>query len=256
MKLVPAAVTVCPALVMASYKFRLFMPFAKLPTLFLMVLPMLYVPMAWVLNSFAWQLLASEVFFMFFIIFNSFSQLVWTLEVVVYKFHEPMSRPFLNRTLKKMGAMSVFMIIMTYTFFVVWIGTRFKWFQEMFNVLPDDIQSQIWDRLADTLHEPPIVAILQVVVAVIFKLWLSKVAAYDFIVKNLTAEYAFDHSVKQMKFLLDDFKTAYKDKEMKSRLARMEQVTLLADEQAETLESLAALAVQSELTAFQRPGKL
>lgn len=257
MSLIPAALVMCPALIMSSFKTRLLLPLAKLPAIFLLVLPLIYCPLTWSTVSVAWQIIP-EFFFLLFLVFQFFGMMVWTIEVIVFNFSEPMSRAHVNRVLKKMGGMSMVVTIGAIVFLLIWVSTKFGLIVTTAQDWEIDLSGIVWEALADLRREPPIFMVMQLSNGIIFKLWLSKVASFDFIVQNLTSEFEYAEAIKKMSAKMKRVRPEdYKDPEMAERLTRVNHIIQLDKEQKDALVALCELEAQSELMSFQgTPGTL
>jgi len=172
--------------------------------------------------------------------------MVWTLEVVIFNFSEPMSRAHANRVLKKMGGMSMLVTFGALVFLAVWIATKLDLLVNAAAEVDVDLSEIVWEQLNALAHEPPLLLVAQIGVGIIFKLWLSKVASQDFIISNMTAEYEYGEAVKKMKKQMERMQPRdFEDPEKSQKLQHVKHIIELDKEQQNALEALCELESQT-----------
>lgn len=241
-RLLPAVLTICPALMMAAFRFRLLMPLATVPRLFLMMLPLIYCPLLWTQYVAVWQI-APDRFLMAALFIQCFGMLVWAVNVQIFRMYEPMSRAHLNRSLKKMGAMGMMNTVSMITC-VVLFAFRFLLGEGQDGVWAT-VQDLAWAQVERLRDEPPIrtvvSTVLRVIVGFIFKLWLGKIAAYDFIMTQIIAQHEFDQCVEQMRPHQGDRSLDTETREY------IDNIIKLKDESVKTMDALVQLASSSDV---------
>jgi len=223
--LIPSVLSMCPALIMAAYKFRLLMPLVPMPVIFMVGLPVINCPLAWTKFCLLWQLWPTpNVLLGMFIM--SFGMLAWPVQSVMYRMHEPMSRPHLNRNMKKIMAVQMLFMVLSPVFLGIAFGS---WILEEDD--PHAIRAAVWDGIKAIPQAPPIEALVTFLLKFIFNLWMSKVAAYDYIVQQVTAEHEFATSVEKM----HDFRQKMGTRFTGSPLTTQQSVIREDDEKADAL---------------------
>jgi len=262
--LIPSVLAMCPALIMAAYKFRLLMPLSSMPVIFMVGLPVINCPLAWTKYCLVWQLFpyTSVLIGMFFM---SFGMLAWPIQSVMYRMHEPMSRPHLNRNMKKIMAIQMLFMLLSPLALLYALGS---WLVEEDD--PQGLRAAVSSSIKAVLQAPPWEAILLFFLKFIFDLWMSKVAAYDYIVQQVTAEHEFATSVEQM----HDFRqqmghrfranselsvsaSSSSDKDdkkaaeaLRNKMQMIDGILNLVHESTQNLDQLVELEAHSDVTRF------
>lgn len=240
-KLLPCVLALCPAVVIASLRMRLFLPLSILPTMFVKALPLISSPMMWVLYCTVWQIVPS--FGLQWLVFSlCWAQTLNSIMTVHCRLEEPVSRAYLNRSLKKIFALGKFRQFIELSCIVFGLGAL-VWHT------PCWLQQIIIKSLLNTLRRSSLIMgflkVVQIVglflLVFLFKFWLSKVAAYDFVLSQVTAEHEFEVCVKGMRAA----RAALSDDDRK--VPRMDAVLALHKESKETLDVLVDMKMSTNV---------
>jgi len=100
LELVPASISIVPAVLAAAWRVRLVMPLSRLPTIIIMTLPWIYCPVLWAQFLWFWQLMSSPLLCASLVIV-CFGFFQWVVTSHLFRITEPIPPEQLHRAMRK-----------------------------------------------------------------------------------------------------------------------------------------------------------
>jgi len=250
----------CPAITLASLRMRLLLPLSVLPTMFVMALPIIACPLMWCQYVLLWQVTPSY-FLKLGIFCLCWQQMANAFSTIWFKMEEPTSRAYLNVNLKKTFALNTLVALGMAAAFVIGIAiigyslisvVPFEWLKWG---LEAAIVLSARTKMSDVINGARLgVVILSKFIAVFFfKWWLSKVAAYDFVMSQVSADHETKVCINQMRKFRQDIseEDLQKDPNLRKRVAMVDQAMNQDTEATNTLSALVDLRCCSRSVAIR-----
>lgn len=188
-------------------------------------------------------------------------QMANAFSTIWFKMEEPTSRAFLNVNLKKTFALNTLVALGMAAAFVIGIAiigyslisvVPFEWLKWG---LEAAIVLSARTKMSDVINGARLgVVILSKFIAVFFfKWWLSKVAAYDFVMSQVSADHETKVCINQMRKFRQDIseEDLQKDPNLRKRVAMVDQAMNQDTEATNTLSALVDLRCCSRSVAIR-----